>query len=86
MVIGGTLSPHKRTHKIPRISPHCRTQNQTDHITINRKWKAALIDVRNKRTDINSDQYLMVATNLQLKLKQKKIMSKHNQRDMILKN
>jgi hypothetical protein len=32
--------PHERIFK---ISPDGRTQNQTDHITIDRKWRASLM-------------------------------------------
>jgi hypothetical protein len=58
MVIGGTLFPHKKIHTISRISPDKMTQNQIDHIAINRKWRTSLMDVRNKRgADINSYHY-----------------------------
>jgi len=69
LVIGGTLFPHKTTHKATWISPDGRTENQIDHITISRKWRRSLHDVRVKRdADAASDHHLVVAT-LQLKLK-----------------
>ncbi|KAI8122368.1 Craniofacial development protein 2 [Lucilia cuprina] len=49
LVIGGTLFPHPRVHKVTWVSPDCRTENQIDHITISRKWCGSLLDVRNKR-------------------------------------
>ncbi|XP_046805059.1 uncharacterized protein LOC111688096 [Lucilia cuprina] len=63
LVIGGTLFPYPRVHKVTWVSPDCRTENQIDHITISRKWRGSLLDVRNKRgADIASDHHLLVAT------------------------
>jgi hypothetical protein len=39
-----------------------RTENQIDHIAIDRKFRRSLSDVRNKRgADIASDQHLVTA-------------------------
>lgn len=63
LVIGGTLFPHPRVHKVTWVSPDGRTENQIDHITISRKWRGSLLDVRNKRgADIASDHHLVLAT------------------------
>lgn len=68
LVIGGTLFPHKRIHKVTWISSDHVTENQIDHITISRKWRGSLLDVRNKRgADIASDHHLVIAT-LQMKV------------------
>ena len=56
LVIGGTLFPHKSIHKTTWTSPDGKTQNQIDHITIGRKWRRSLHDVRVKRgADAASD-------------------------------
>ena len=61
LIIGGTLFPHKPTHKATWISPDLKTENQIDHITITKKWRRVLLDVRVKRgADINSDHHLLV--------------------------
>lgn len=63
LVIGGTLFPHPRVHKVTWVSPDGITENQIDHITISRKWRGSLLDVRNKRgADIASDHHLVLAT------------------------
>nr|KAG5713351.1 hypothetical protein BaRGS_024899 [Batillaria attramentaria] len=69
LVIGGTLFPHKTIHKTTWISPDNKTENQIDHITIGRKWRRSLHDVRVKRgADAASDHHLVVAV-LKTKLK-----------------
>ena len=69
LVIGGTLFPHKTIHKTTWISPDGKTENQIDHITIGRKWRRSLHDVRVKRgADAASDHHLVVAE-LKTKLK-----------------
>ena len=69
LVIGGTLFPHKTIHKTTWISPDGRTENQIDHITIGRKWRRSLHDVRVKRgADAASDHHLVVAV-VRVKLK-----------------
>ena len=69
LVIGGTLFPHKSVHKTTWTSPDGKTENQIDHITIGRKWRRSLHDVRVKRgADAASDHHLVVAE-LKTKLK-----------------
>lgn len=61
LVIGESLFPHKRIHKGTWMSPNGQTINQIDHITINRKWKTSLLDVRCRRgADVHSDHILLV--------------------------
>lgn len=58
LVIGGSLFPHKPTHKDTWISVDINTENQTDYITIATKWRKLLLDVRVKRgADIDSDHH-----------------------------
>jgi len=46
------------------------TENQTDHITVSRRFRKSLEDVRNKRgADIESDNHSIVAQ-LRIKIKQ----------------
>ncbi|KAL8596941.1 hypothetical protein ACOMHN_027887 [Nucella lapillus] len=69
LIIGGTVFPHKKIHKATWISPDGRTENQIDHITIGRKWRRSLHDVRTRRgADAASDPHPVVAV-LQTKLK-----------------
>jgi len=69
LVIGGTIFPHKKVHKTTWTSPDGKTENQIDHITIGRKWRRSLHDVRVKRgADAASDHHLVVAI-LKTKLK-----------------
>ena len=72
LIIGGTLFTHKPTHKATWISPDLQMENQIDHITITKKWRRVLLDVRVKRgADINSDQHLLVGE-FRMKLAAKK--------------
>uniref|UniRef100_A0A183KY64 Endo/exonuclease/phosphatase domain-containing protein n=1 Tax=Schistosoma curassoni TaxID=6186 RepID=A0A183KY64_9TREM len=69
LIIGGTIFPHKRIHKATWISPNHTTENQIDHICINKKFRRTMEDVRIRRgADVASDHHLVVA-NLKLKLK-----------------
>lgn len=61
LVIGGTIFSHLNIHKITWISPDNRTKNQIDHITISRKWRTSLLDVRSRRgADVYSDHHLVM--------------------------
>ena len=69
MVIGGSIFPHKRIHKATWRSPDQVTENQIDHICINRKFRRSWQDVRVKRgADVASDHHL-VLTVIKLRLK-----------------
>ena len=69
MVIGGSIFPHKRTHKVTWVSPDHHTENQIYHICINKRFRRSVQDVRVYRgADVASDHHLVVDT-LRLKLK-----------------
>ncbi|VDP52022.1 unnamed protein product [Schistosoma margrebowiei] len=69
LVIGGTIFSHKRIHKTTWTSPDHTTQNQMDHICINKTFRRTIKDMRTKRgADIASDHHLLVAK-MKLKLK-----------------
>ena len=76
LIIGGSLFPHKDIHKITWISPDRVTESQLDHITISKKFRTSMLDVRVKRgADAASDHHLLICK-LRLKLKAaKKIQS-----------
>ena len=72
LTIGGTLFPHRNCHKATWISPDHHTENQIDHVTIRRRWRTSLQDVRAKRgADVGSDHHLVIAK-LKMKLTAKK--------------
>ena len=80
LIIRGTLFPHKPTHKATGISPDLQMENQIDHITIIKKWRTVLLDVRVERgADINSDHHLLVGE-FRMKLAAKKKMDNKVQR------
>ena len=81
LIIGGTLFPHKKIHKITWTSPDGNTKEQLDHILINRKWRGSLLDVRIYRgADIFSDHGLLIS---KIKLKLRKT-RKGQERGMII--
>ena len=85
LIIGGTLFPHKPTHKSTWISPDLQTENQIDHITITKKWRRVVLDVRVKRgADINSDHHLLVGE-FRMKLAAKKKTDNKVQRSFEIK-
>ncbi|VDP17703.1 unnamed protein product [Schistosoma margrebowiei] len=70
LVIDGTIFPHKRIHKTTWTSLDRTTQNQIDHICINKTFRSTIEDVRIKRgADIASDHHLLV---VKMKLKLRK--------------
>ena len=72
LIVGGTLFPHKPTHKTTWISPDLEAENQIDHKAITKKWMRMLLHVRVKReADINSDHHLLVGE-FRMKLAAKK--------------
>ena len=72
LAIGGTLFPHKPIHKKTWKSPDGKTESQIDQITIDRKWRHSLRDVRVKRgADAATDHYLVISE-IQIKFKEYK--------------
>ena len=62
LVIGRTLFPHKKSHKPTWRSHDGITENQIDHVTINKTWRSSLQDTRVMRSaDAGSDYHLVVA-------------------------
>ena len=74
IVIGGSVFPHKRLHKATWVSPDQVTENQIDHIGINKMFcQRSLQDVRVKRgADVASDHHLVTAR-LKLKLRRNEV-------------
>jgi hypothetical protein len=69
LVIGGSIFQHQKY----------KTQNQIDHVTINRAWRRSLLDVRVMRgADAGSDHYLVRATFKIKLLASKKYLSNGN--------
>lgn len=68
LMIGGSVFPHKTIHKVTWISPGGETKNQIDHITIEKRWRHSLLDVRAMRgADIGSD-HILVRGRMKIKL------------------
>ena len=73
IVIGISVFPHKRIHKATWVSPDQVTENQIDHIDINKMFRRSLQDVRVKRgEDVASDHHLVTAR-LKLKLRRNEV-------------
>ena len=69
LVVGGTLFPHCKIHKLTWCSLNGRDKNQIDHLMINGTQRRSLQDVRVRRgADVGSDHHLVTA-NLKLKLR-----------------
>jgi hypothetical protein len=63
LVIGGSLFQHKKSHKVTWVSPDGITENQIDHISICKRFKSSLLDVRNLRSaDVGSDHHLLIGS------------------------
>ncbi|XP_066963325.1 uncharacterized protein [Macrobrachium rosenbergii] len=72
LVIGGTLFLHHNLHKMALVSPCGKYKKQIDHITVSKRHRSALLDVRDNRgADIGSDHKLSFAK-IRLKLKSQK--------------
>ena len=66
MIIGGTLFPHRNSHKLTWTPPNGRDQTQidylSDHLMVNSMWRRSLHDVRVRRgADASSDHHLVTA-------------------------
>lgn len=78
--IGGSIFPHKISHKTTWKSPGNLYETQIDHVCISREWCNLLCDVRNKKSgEIGSDHYLVVAE-MKLKLWPKRHNTAQNNR------
>jgi len=56
------MFPHRDSHKYTWTSPDEKTNNQIDHILIDRRWRSSILDVQSYRAaDYDTDQYMMVA-------------------------
>jgi len=45
LVVKSTMFPHRNIHKYTWTSPDGKTQNQIDHILIDRRWHSSELDV-----------------------------------------
>ena len=62
LVIGGSIFTHKGIHKLTWTSPNGVTNNQIDHITIDRRFRRSLKDVKVRRgADVGSDHELVIS-------------------------
>ena len=62
LVVKSTMFHHRNTHKYTWTSTDGNTQNQIDHILIDRRRHSNILDVRSFRgADCEADHYLVVA-------------------------
>jgi len=56
------MFPHRNVHKYTWTSSDGKTQNQTDHILIDRRWNLSIPDVWSPRwADYGTDHCLVIA-------------------------
>jgi endonuclease/exonuclease/phosphatase family metal-dependent hydrolase len=61
LIVKSTMFPHRNIHKFTWTSPDGKTQNQIDHILVDRRRHSNILDVRSYRAaDYNTDHYLVV--------------------------
>ena len=69
MIIGGTIFPRRKIHKLTRTYLNRRDKNEIDHNMVNGTWRHSLLDVKViRRADMGSDHHL-VTTHTRLKLR-----------------
>jgi endonuclease/exonuclease/phosphatase family metal-dependent hydrolase len=62
LVVKTTMFPHCKIHKCTWTSPEGNTHDQIDHILIDRRRYASMLDVRSFRgADCDTDHYLVLA-------------------------
>jgi hypothetical protein len=56
------MFPHRSIHKYTWTSPDAQTQNQIDHVLIDKRRHSSILDVRSfRRADCDTNHYLLVA-------------------------
>jgi len=73
------MFPHRDIHKKTWTSPGGKTNNQIDHMLIDRRWHSSMLDVRSYRAaDCDTDQ-CMVFTKVREKLAESKQTAKKHE-------
>jgi len=62
MVVKSMMFPHRNIHKYTWTSPDGKTNNQIDHVLVDRSWHSSVPDVRSfTGDDCDTDNYLVIA-------------------------
>jgi hypothetical protein len=60
LTVKSTTFPHRKIHKVTWTSPDGRTQNQIDHILIERRRHSSILDIRSFRAaECDTNHYLV---------------------------
>lgn len=68
-MIGGSIFPHQRINKVNWRLPDHVTENQIDHICINKRFRKAWKDVRVIRIADNPSDHHLLTTAVRLRLR-----------------
>jgi hypothetical protein len=62
LIVKSAMFPHRNIQQYTWTSPDGKTQNQIDHVLIDKRWHSSILDVRSFRgADCDTDHYLVVA-------------------------
>ena len=61
LALKSKMFSHRNIRKYTWISPEGKTHNQSNHISIDRRWRSSILDIRSFRgADCDTDHYMVV--------------------------